>query len=739
MNTKISVILTGWISIAATLGFAQEKAKEKSADTIKKPVLLKEVSVTAQKRFVENKIDRTVINVNALISNVGSNALEVLAKAPGVFVDEKGNISFKGKNGVLVLIDDKPTYLSASDLAAYLRSLPSETLAQIELMENPPAKYDAAGSAGLINIKTKKSTMVGSNGSFSVNYRLSKYQQTSESLNWNYRTPQLNFFVNGAYSYNDPYRKLSVERQYFKTDGRLNSVFDQDTYFRNKSHNANLRVGLDYYLSPKTTLGVVFNGVLTPSRSGANGLTQILNGAKQLDSTLNSVNTAKGNFGKSGIGLNYSHQFDSTGKALNVDVDYIRYAFRTDESFLSNTYFPNGSSRGFQLITDHLPSDIHIYALKSDYSVPLKRKARLEMGVKSSYITTDNEANYFDQTFGENTVIDDKTNHFLYKENINAAYMSFNKSYQRFDLKVGLRVENTNGYGHQLGNSKRPDSAFTNHYTNLFPTAYLSYKLDTTGNHLLVASFGRRIERPNYKSLNPFVFLLDKYAYFVGDPYIRPQFLHNYKLAYSYKNLLTAAFSYNYITDALNERIGQKGDIFISKTGNMGTETNYGFSVNLALSLRKWWTMNIYAEVISNRFSGILYDRYFSASSTYGYLNANQQFILPNGWSAELSGFYVGKKASGQFINQPAWQLNTGVQKKILQNKAAVKLSIRDIFNSYTANGIMNGIAGAQAFYKNKFDSQSLTLGFSYNFGQSLSNAKKRDTGSSETEQGRVK
>lgn len=702
-------------------------------------VTLKEVNVTAQKSFVENKIDRTVVNVGSMISNTGSNALEVLEKAPGVSVDENGNISFKGKNGVMVLIDDKPTYLSAADLAAYLRALPSGTLDKIELMENPPSKYDAAGNGGVINIKTKKSQMSGSNGSLSASYRLAKYQQTSESFNWNYRTPKVNFFANAAYSYNDPYRKLGIERAYFKADGSLNSVFSQETYFRNKNHNGNLKLGLDYYLSPKTTWGVVLTGLLSPGRSDANGNTMLLNGSRMLDSTLVSVNSSKNKFSKGGLGLNYTHQFDSTGKSISFDFDYIHYASRADESFQSNSYYPSGDPRGFQLISDRLPSDIDIYAFKSDYVLPFKDKSKLETGIKTSYISTDNAASYFDQTDGGNIPINDKTNHFLYKENINAAYVSFSRSFRRFDIKAGLRLENTNGFGHQLGNVSRPDSAFTKHYTNLFPTAYLSYKLDTAGHHVLIISYGRRIDRPNYRSLNPFIFLVDKYTYFAGDPYIRPQFLNNYKLAYSYKSVLTTAISYNYITDALNERIEQKGDIFISRTGNMGTETNYGVSVNLALKPLKFWTLNAYTEVIRNSVEGLLYGRYFTASSTYWSFNSSQQFMLPDGWSAELSGFYFGRRASGQFVNDSRWQLNSGIQKKILQNKASLKLSVRDIFNSYISKGTINGIPGAQAFYKNNFDSQSLTLGFTYNFGQALSSAKKRDTGSSEAEQGRVK
>jgi hypothetical protein len=208
---------------------------------------LNEVAVTAQKSYVEQKIDRTVVNVNALISNSGANALEVLEKTPGVQVDADGNITFKGKSGVLVMIDDKPTYLSAANLATYLKSLPSSELDQIELMDNPPAKYDAAGNAGVINIKTKKNTKRGFNGIFSAGYSQGFYGRSNESLNLNYRVDKVNIFANVAYNEEKDFRRLEIDRTYLDANNNPTSSLAEISYFRPMNYNTDIIVGMDYY------------------------------------------------------------------------------------------------------------------------------------------------------------------------------------------------------------------------------------------------------------------------------------------------------------------------------------------------------------------------------------------------------------------------------------------------------------------------------------------------------------
>jgi hypothetical protein len=699
---------------------------------------LSEVAVTAQKSYIQQKIDRTVVNVGALISNTGTNALEVLEKTPGVQVDADGNITFKGKTGVLVLIDDKPTYLSAENLTTYLKSLPSSALDQIELMDNPPAKYDAAGNAGVINIKTKKNTIRGFNAIASIDYAQGFYGRTNESINMNYRVNKVNLFANIAYNQQQTHRRLEIDRQYFDDNGNPTSSLKDISYFRPTSHNTNIKAGMDYFASPKTTWGVVFTGSLYNSHDSSPVYSMLYGQDGELDSTVNTQNTSKSHFNSGGVNINYTHKFDSTGRMLTFDLDYIHDGSGSNQLFENNTYLPDGTLINSSTLSDDLPASINIYSAKADYSHPLSGKAKFEAGIKTSYVSTDNAANYFNVIDDVSTIDYDKTNRFLYKENINAAYVNFNKNFGRFNLQTGLRLENTNGSGHQLGNAQKPDSSFVNHYTDLFPTAFVSYNLDTAAHNVLVVSYGRRIGRPNYSSLNPFTFFVDQFTQFSGNPFLKPQFTDNYKLAYSFKSLFTVALSYNHTTDVQGETIHRDGDIFISTQGNIGVRKTVDLSVNTNFQPAKWWSVSIYAEEYNNTYQGDFYGSYLNQSQYTFAANGNNQFTFTRGWSAELSGFFETGGVYGQFVTNPKGMLNAAVQKKVLKNKGSIKLSMRDILRSFNPSGEITHIQDATATFHNTVDTQVVTLAFTYSFGKSLNVPQKRNTGGADSEQDRA-
>jgi hypothetical protein len=679
-----------------------------------------------------------VVNVGALASNAGANALEVLEKTPGVQVDADGNITFKGKSGVLVMIDDKPTYLSAANLATYLRSLPSTALDQIELMENPPAKYDAAGNAGVINIKTKKNTIRGFHAVASADYSQGFYSHHSESINMNYRINKVNLFANLSYNEQKNHRRLEIDRDYFDASGITTSSLADISYFRPTNKNANIKAGMDYFLSPKTTWGIVFTGDISSSHDSSPVYSLLYGQNGGLDSSITTLNSSKNKFNSKGVNLNYTHKFDSTGRSLTFDLDYIRDVAGSNQLFVNNTFLPDNTLTNSKTLSDDLPAVINIYSAKADYSHPLKGKAKLEAGVKSSYVNTDNAANYYNVVDNVSTVDDSKTNRFLYKENINAAYVNFNKNFGRFSLQTGLRVENTNGNGHQLGNAEKADSSFINHYTNLFPTAYVSYNFDTAGHNVLVLSYGRRIGRPNYGSLNPFTFFVDEFTYFSGNPFLRSQFTDNYRLAYSFRRLFTVAAAYNHTSDVQGETIHRSGNVFISTQGNIGQQKTLDLSVNTSFQPAKWWSVNLYAEVYKNTYQGAFYTGYLNQSQVTFSGNGNNQFTLSKTWSAEISGFYDSGGTYGQFVTLPKGMLNAAVQKKILNNKGSIKLNMRDILHTFSPSGDITNIVGAHASFHNTLDTRVATLAFTYSLGKQTNTPQKRETGGADSEQGRA-
>jgi len=692
--------------------------------------VLEAVTVTAKLPVVEEKIDRKIVNVAAMNAATGSNILELLQKLPGVTVDENGTISLKGKSGVLLMIDDKPTYLSAEALAGYLRSLSASALDKIELMDNPPAQYDAAGSAGAINIRLKKQTKPGLNGDVSASYRLADHASHFESLNLNYHQDKINLFANVGYNEQHTTRLLDLERDY------THSTFTQSSYFSPVSHNGNVLLGADYTLSPKTSIGITLSGNWSPV-SDRNPVTSMISHPGGLsDSLITALNTTQSHFDRDALGLNFRHQFAADGQVLTASLDKLDFNTGTDQVFTNQTSV-SGIPATAQTITDNLPVTIHIYAGKADYSQPLGKKGELAAGIKSSAVQTNNAANYFDLSDGASTPDNTLTNRFLYRENINAIYVSVKGHFERYELQAGLRAENTNNSGHQLGNAVQPDSSFSNHYTDLFPTLYMLRKLDSAGTSSLLLSYGRRINRPYYQDLNPFITLLDQFTEFSGNPFLKPSFASNYQLAWRYKGMLTLAANYNHAADIMNETITQQGGVFISRPGNIGDYKWYAFTVNLQLNPASWWSCNAYVELSRNHYRGVLPDATLNEQSNYIGGNCYNQFTLGGDWSAELSAAYYGPHANAQFTRIGTGQVNAGLRKKLWHGKGSLRLNVNDLLHSYTPAGAITDIPGATATYHNTNDSRWLGLGLSYSFGTA---GKKRDRKSSaDDEAGRVK
>jgi hypothetical protein len=700
---------------------------------------LNQVTITGKKPFIEQRIDRTIVNVNALISNTGANALEVLARSPGVQVDDNGNISFKGKNGILVMIDNKPSYLSGDNLANYLRSLQASSLDQIELMSNPPAKYDAAGHGGVINIKTKKFKAEGLNVNLGVSAGKAAYWRTNENLNLNYRKDNVSLFATAGYNLQNGYRKLDNSRRYLDGTGNLLSQYNQTAYFRPETKNPMLNFGLDYAVSPKTTIGVALTGSLSSGDNPNTSTSTLRNKQGVLDSTVVADNSTKSKFNNSGVNLNYLHAFDGQGKTLSFDLDYLKYRTGRDQVFDNKVLDAGGTLKSEQQLTAHLPAEINIYAAKTDLVLPVGKKAKLETGLKSSYVHTDNAANYYNIIGGVPLIDYDQTNRFKYQENINAGYASFNQDLGKLEIKAGLRIENTNISGHQLGNILKPDSLFTRHYTNLFPTVYLAYKLDTAGTNSLVASYGRRIDRPYYQNLNPFLTFIDKYGYWAGNPFLKPQFSDNYELSWHHKDLFSFGIQYSLISDYQVETVEKSGDIFISRTVNIGKNPYYGIDADATLEPAKWWNLHIYAELINNITKGPLYGSYLNTGQWYVYSTVQNQFQLGSGWSAELSGFYISHKIDGQYTHQANGQLDAGIQKKILDGRGTVRLAGKDLLRTNFSQGTVLSIPNTTATWRNDWANRMVTLGFTYNFGTTFNSQHKDDKGSAESEKKRVR
>ena len=699
------------------------------------------VAVVGKKPFIEQKSDRILVNVDASPANAGTSVMDVLEKSPGVSVDKDGNISLKGKQGVTIMIDNRPTYMSGAQLAVYLKSLPSSAIDQLEIMSNPSAKYDAAGNSGIINIKTKKNKGKGFNGSTTLTYTQGKYAKPGGSLNLNYRVNKFNIFFNGGYTYWQGFQQLDINRNYLDPGTKdINSIFTQSTHMKFLSPELNLKLGMDYFLDNKTTLGVVFSGYQNDETDISQSYISLKNANNVTDSLVQSFGNIHGIWSNGTVNLNFRRQFDSSGRELTADADYIYYKSGSKQLFQNYTYDPDMNLLSSNTLSGDLPSTINIYSFKTDYTHPFRNDFKLEAGLKTSFVSTDNKANYYDVNGDVYTPDTTKTNYFVYHENINAAYINLTKKYGKWNLQAGLRIENTNYDGHQFGNIytvNNNDSSFKKSYVNAFPTAYITYDLNSNNSFNL--NFGRRIDRPDYGDLNPFLFFLDEYTYQAGNPYLQPQLSTNIELSHTYKNKFTTTLNYSNTQNFFAETFEQDGHATIVRRGNIGRRENGGLAVSLNLPLTKWWNTTIYLNVNYNHFTGELYGENLDVSAVTGMGNMTNQFKFTNGWSAELSGWYRTSGIEGQIMVQPLGQTSAAIAKQIMKEKASLKLGLRDIFYTQQVRGTID-FQETEATFHNTRDSRQLSLTFTYRFGKAIKGQQNNHhSGGADDESNRLK
>jgi len=711
---------------------------------------LKEVVVTTKKPLIERKIDRTIVNVEASITNTGGNALEVLEKAPGVTVDKDGNISLKGKQGVVILVDGRPSYLSGADLVNLLKGMNANQLEQIEIMTNPPAKYDAAGNSGVINIRTKKNKQFGYSGSITSGYTQGIYPRFNESLNFNYRHGKINFFSNLGFNSNHRKEELYILRNFRDANTKnIKSIFDQYSDMENKRQHYNAKLGLDYSITKKTTIGVVLNGFINKTQWLSNTSTLIYDPNSVLTGKTNAYSQNDDTWKNFSGNLNFKSVLDSAGQEITADLDYVTYRSRSTQPLVSSYYDNSGNLLQVpDTLFGNLPTDIDIYSGKVDYTKPLKKGAKFEAGIKSSLVRTDNNAVY-DSLRGNSAFLDSsRSNHFIYNENINAAYVNYSRPIgKKWTMQAGLRLENTNAKGtttgHEFDVAKNRfvavEKVFNRNYTQLFPTAYLQYSLNEKNQFVL--NYGRRIERPDYEDMNPFVHFLDRYTFEQGNPNLSPQFAHNIELSHTYGGFLTSTLNYTKTNNIIQQVLEQNeltNETFIKKA-NIANMRQFGFAVSANKSITKWWTANVYANVYNNKFTGVVNKEPISISITSLMVQLQQQFKWGKGWAAELSGFYRTKGVEGVIFIQPIAQVNAGFSKQVLKNQGSIRLNFRDIFAGSVFKGYSR-YSNVDAQFKNVNDNRSFTVSFTYRFSKGkLKATGSRKSGGAGEEQNRVK
>jgi iron complex outermembrane recepter protein len=709
----------------AIAGFSQ-KTTDKDTIVAKS---LQEVIVTSKKPPIEVKADKTILNVQGSINASGTDALELLRKAPGVLVDRDDNISMGGKNGVKVYIDGRPSPLAGKDLADYLKTLQSDQIESIELITNPSARFDAAGNAGIINIRLKKNKAYGTNGAITAGYNIGIFSKYTSGLSLNHRKGKANVFGNYNYSYNKNEMFMNIDRE------QLDTSLAQSISILSKGYVHNFRAGIDYTLSRYSTAGIILNGTISANKAGNDSRTVISHLPTGIpDRILIADNSNKPERNNTGLNLNYRFA-DTSGRELNIDADYGNYQLRNNQLQPNYYYHPENGNELYHVVNQMItPTDINMYVVKMDYEQSFI-KGRLGIGGKISFVNTQNSFKRYDIDGNTRSLDLTRSNFFEYRESIYATYINYNRQFPGMTIQAGLRMENTASEGnsyplHANGSiDKSTRERFTRIYTDLFPNGAVTFNKNPMNQFSI--TYSRRIDRPAYQDLNPFEFKLDEYTFQKGNTLLRPQYSNSVGITHSYRYKLNTSLTYSKVKDVLAQLVDttERSKSFITKK-NMATQSIVNLNVSYYLPV-KWYTAfaslnTYYSRYIADFGPGRTIDLDVIVFNIY----MQHSFKLGKAWSAEVSGWYVSPSIwQGFSKSSRMWSMDAGFQKTIFKGAGNVKAAVSDIFQSMRWKGVSD-FAGQHSVATGGWESRLFKLNFSWRFGNTqVKEAHQRKTG----------
>jgi len=720
----------GSLNLYAQAPVMTDSARKIKIDT---PRVLKEVKVLGSKPFIEYHLDRTTVNVSALLSNTGTTVVEVLNNTPGVEIIDQ-TISLRGKANVVIYIDGRQSFLAGKDLMNYLQSLPSGSIDRIEIMPNPPASFHVNGNAGVINLITRKNKTQGLNGNLLLSYGQGRFSKTIDNFNLNYRNGKINVYGNLGYSNNNNY--YDVDRSRIISGSNSNYTVDQQNDERSNMKGYNYKAGIDYEPDKFNSVGLSFSSL--KDNYTESGIYRLA--FKQLDklpdSIIKTASILKERTNTKMFNLNYAHKFKTPEKNIHFDLDYLNYDKKSDQNLHTDSYYSENTVPydSYSLQTNN-KFEADIFSARIDYHSPVLLGLTLETGIQTIHSETNSTNKYNGELINFNLEGQFLRNLLTYREDINGAYVNLNKSIRNFAIQAGLRYEHTNAEINQLQNDNPVNDLTRYNADNLIPTAYLSYKLDSAGRNNLLFSFGRRVSRPAYQNLNPSIFFFDRYTSNQGNPLLQPERSSNIDLSYNYGSNFSMGSSFSYSRNAIIPFYKFTGNELVNTSVNIERVTNYQLYASYSVAVTAKWSINLYQELTRSIYKG--------QAAGYGDLNntvtayrftGSTQYNISSTWNTELNGQYRSRRTYGQGIYSPLMVLNGSIQKKIFSNQATISLIARDVFHTSVIKRNIE-LNDARILIRNENDTQVVTLSFAYKFGSGsmgkssksgLENEKKR-------------
>ncbi|WP_300978365.1 TonB-dependent receptor [Flavobacterium sp.] len=690
---------------------------------------LNEVIISTKKKLIERKVDRLIFNVENSISTSGGDAIDALKITPNIRVQNE-SINMIGKNRMSVMIDDRIIQLTGADLTSFLKTIKSDNIKSIEVITAPPAKYDAAGNSGIVNIKLKKAKKDSWGGDFNSSYTKAKFDLGSIGSVLNYQKNKTT--INATINYNNgsiaPYQENYVyypKVTWFETNDKRTFQNDLSTQFN-----------FDYQLNKKTIIGIQYGGSKSkPLDIGISNSKITDKISSKIDSLIVTPTYVNSNKTTHSINFYSLKKSDSIGKQIFFDVGYFEYNSNLDNKFSSNYYYADGTEiPNRNLKANNISNQkIKIYTSKIDVDLPLKW-AKISFGAKISFIKTNNQVAYYN-TYNPEPILDlTKSNLFNYTENTQAIYISGSKKLaKKWELQLGLRAENTTS----KGVTEKIEQTNSNTYIRLFPTLYLIYTANE--NSTFSFNYNRRIDRPSYADVNPFRLYSTAFNYLEGNPFLEPYFTNNIEISINYKNLYSS-LSYKNLTNGIDyiTLVSPDTGIQIAKPSNFYTQNSIVLNENYTFT--KW---NGYENIIGFNF---LYAVTSPKSNTIvpeisnwtASFNSYNSFVLnkKKNLKASLDFVYTSPSVLGSYKLDSYYFFDAGIRMSFFEKKMKMAVSIVDVFrtNKMRYSQIVNSIQLTALDYSNP---QNVRFSISYYFGKSFEREEKST--SNEEEKNRVK
>jgi hypothetical protein len=647
---------------------------------------LNEVTVKAARPNIVIEADKTIVTVEGTVMAEGNTALDVLGRSPGVYVDADGNINLNGRSGVVVLLDDRQTYMSAADLANFLRAMPADNIKSIEVINNPSARYDAEGAAGVINIKLKKNNFNGTNGNINVGSRYNGLNAPFAGATVNMKRGK--WTTNASLNYNEwaQFNDLEILRRFQLENGL--SEFDQEARLKLVRKNLFFSGGADYQINEQHSVGINLQASSQNGKEDGKSLTNISNPENNDINYLNAINDSKSDNSRLFGNFHYIGKLDTLGTKITADVDFTKMD-ASSLSMLNNSYWLNDATdlASMDRIRTGNEMTYTIFTAKTDFTKPLGKGKELETGIKGSWVRSDNDLDISRSVEEGPFEPNQNSNHFIYHENVLAAYASYKSSIgEKMNFQAGLRGE----YSDITGNSITSNQINKQEYFNLFPSMYLQHKLSK--NYQIVYNVNRRITRPNYRLLNPFVFYIDPLTMEKGNPQLRPQYANNFEMNHIIKDSYQFTLTYSQTENAFGQIMLQDDETRITtiQIQNLDKIQNMGVRMMLPVELAEWYATTNMLQFNAKRFQSQLESGLLDVSQFSFMARTQHNITLPKGFKIEMVGMYLSPFREGQVkIKGLAW-MDAGVTKSFNDDKFSLTINGNDLFRTQRFNVFIN-------------------------------------------------